>query len=157
MSFNITFLVQMLAFALFVIICMKYIWPALNTYIEKRQKEIADSLAQAQSAKQEVDLAHSNASKIVSSAHDEAKKIVDDAHKRKSKIIDEAGLEAKQEKERIVKSADVEIDNNRNKAREELRKEIASLAIQGAEKIVETKSNNATADAAIVDQMLKNL
>ncbi|MDX6961065.1 F0F1 ATP synthase subunit B, partial [Citrobacter freundii] len=38
MNLNATILVQAIAFVLFVLLCMKYIWPPLMAAIEKRQK-----------------------------------------------------------------------------------------------------------------------
>ncbi|KZH94882.1 hypothetical protein AWG50_18895 [Escherichia coli] len=48
MNLNATILGQAIAFVLFVLFCMKYVWPPLMAAIEKRQKEIADGLASAE-------------------------------------------------------------------------------------------------------------
>ncbi|MGP1954025.1 MAG: F0F1 ATP synthase subunit B family protein, partial [Arsenophonus sp. NC-QC1-MAG3] len=50
MNFNATILGQVIAFVLFVLFCMKYIWPPIMAAIEKRQKEIFDSLSSAEQA-----------------------------------------------------------------------------------------------------------
>ena len=50
MNLNATILGQAIAFVLFVLFCMKYVWPPLMAAIEKRQKEIADGLASAERA-----------------------------------------------------------------------------------------------------------
>ena len=51
MNLNATILGQAIAFVLFVLFCMKYVWPPLMAAIEKRQKEIADGLSSAERAK----------------------------------------------------------------------------------------------------------
>lgn len=51
MNLNATILGQAIAFVLFVLFCMKYIWPPIMAAIEKRQKEIADGLSSAERAK----------------------------------------------------------------------------------------------------------
>lgn len=61
MNLNATILGQAIAFVLFVLFCMKYVWPPLIAAIEKRQKEIADGLASAERAKKDLDLAQANA------------------------------------------------------------------------------------------------
>ena len=53
MNLNATILGQAIAFVLFVLFCMKYVWPPLMAAIEKRQKEIADGLASAERAHKE--------------------------------------------------------------------------------------------------------
>ncbi len=50
MEINATFLGQAVAFLIFAVICMKYVWPPLLGAIEKRQKEIADGLDSAEKA-----------------------------------------------------------------------------------------------------------
>ena len=57
MNLNATILGQAIAFVLFVLFCMKYVWPPLMAAIEKRQKEIADGLASAERAHKDLDLA----------------------------------------------------------------------------------------------------
>lgn len=98
MSFNMTFIVQIIVFLIFVAICMKYIWPPLMNAISERQNEISESINSAKQASQELELAKINASKIVSEAKGQAQTIIDSANKRKSIIIDEAAEEAKSEK-----------------------------------------------------------
>ena len=47
MNFNATLIGQMIAFAIFVWFCMKYVWPPIMAALEDRQKQIADGLAAA--------------------------------------------------------------------------------------------------------------
>ncbi len=61
MNLNATILGQAIAFVLFVLFCMKYVWPPLMAAIEKRQKEIADGLASAERAHKDLDLAKASA------------------------------------------------------------------------------------------------
>jgi len=60
-NLNATILGQAIAFVLFVLFCMKYVWPPIINAIEKRQKEIADGLAFAENAKKDFELAQVNA------------------------------------------------------------------------------------------------
>lgn len=104
MNLNATILGRAIAFVLFVLFCMKYVWPPLMAAIEKRQKEIADGLASAERAHKDLDLAKA-------SATDQLKKrkwkpvIIEQANKRRSQILDEAKAEAEQERTKIVARA----------------------------------------------------
>lgn len=152
MEINATFVGQAVAFVIFVVLCMKYVWPPLMNVLEKRQKEIADGLANAEKAKKNLELATSNASETIRQAKIEAQKIIDEAQKQRSMILDRATEEATNEKNRIVEAAKAEIEADKNKAREELRAEVISLAIAGAEKILEKKL-----DASSDHQMVKKI
>lgn len=156
MEINATFLGQAVAFLIFVVLCMKYVWPPLMNVLEKRQKEIADGLANAEKAKKNLELAKSNASDTLRSAKIEAQKIIDEANKQRTMILDRATEEATNEKARIVEAAKAEIEAERNKAREELRAEVINLAVAGAEKILDKKMD-ASSDHQLVKKIVDSL
>ncbi|MCE1750268.1 F0F1 ATP synthase subunit B, partial [Enterobacter hormaechei] len=143
MNINATILGQAIAFVLFVMFCMKFVWPPIMAAIEKRQKEIADGLSSAERAKKDLDLAQANATDQMKKAKVEAQVIIEQANKQKAQILDDAKAEAEQERNRIVTQAQAEIDAERKRAREELRKQVAMLAIAGAEKIIERSVDEA--------------
>lgn len=134
---NATLLGQALAFALFVWFCMKYVWPPLMKAIEDRQKAIADGLSAAEKADKDLALAKANASETLEEAKRTATEVIEQANKRKASIIDEARAEAEAECHKLMNKAHAEIEAERVRARDELRKQVAALAIAGAEKILE--------------------
>ncbi|MGJ0638201.1 F0F1 ATP synthase subunit B [Xenorhabdus bovienii] len=156
MNINATILGQAIAFVLFVLFCMKYVWPPIMAAIEKRQKEITDGLASAERAKKNLDLAQANATDQLKKAKADAQAIIEQANKQKAQIIDEAKTEAELERNKIVAQAQVEIEAERKRAREELRKQVAMLAIAGAEKIIE-RSVDEAANSDIVDKLVAEL
>ncbi|MDT3662775.1 MAG: F0F1 ATP synthase subunit B [Anaerobiospirillum sp.] len=156
MEINATFLGQAVAFVIFVVLCMKYVWPPLMSALEKRQKEIADGLANAEKAKKNLELAKTNAAEALRQAKAEAQQIIDDANKQRAMILDRAAEEATTEKNRIVQAAKAEIEAERNKAREELRAEVIALAIAGAEKILDKKMD-ASSDHQLVKKIVDSL
>ena len=89
MEINATFLGQAVAFVIFVVLCMKWVWPPLMSAIEKRQKEIADGLASAEKAKKSLELAQSGATETLRQAKAEASKIIEEAQKILSRKVDE--------------------------------------------------------------------
>lgn len=156
MNINATILGQAIAFILFVVFCMKYVWPPIMAAIEKRQKEISEGLASAERAKQDLDLAQANVTDQLKKAKEDAQVIIEQANKRRAQILDEAKTEAESERNRIVTQAQAEIDAERQRAREELRKQVALLAIAGAEKIIE-RSVDEAANSDIVDKLVAEL
>ncbi len=94
MEINATFLGQAVAFVIFVVLCMKWVWPPLMRALEKRQKDIADGLAAAEKAKKNLELAKSGSAETMRQAKLEAQKIIDAAQKQRSQILDKATEEA---------------------------------------------------------------
>lgn len=156
MNINATLIGQSIAFALFVWFCMKFVWPPLLAAIEERQKKIADGLADAEKAGKHLELAEVKAKDTIKVAKAEAGEIIDQANKRKNQIIDEAKAEAQAEREKILAQAQAEIESERNRAREELRTQVSTLAIAGAEKILE-RSIDAAAHSDILDKLASEL
>ncbi|MCR5536488.1 MAG: F0F1 ATP synthase subunit B [Succinivibrio sp.] len=156
MEINATFVGQAVAFLIFAYICMKYVWPPLLNALEKRQKEIADGLSAAEKAKKNLELATAGAKETLQKAKTEAQQIIEEANKQRAAIIDKATVEANEEKQKILERAKVEIEAERNKAREELRSEVISLAVAGAEKILNEKAD-INSDKAALKQVLGSL
>lgn len=156
MDINLTILGQTIAFILFVWFCMKFVWPPLMAAIEKRQQEIADGLSSAERAKKDLDLAQSKAMEQIKEAKHQAAEIIEQANKRRAQIIDEANHDAMAEREKILTQAKAEIEAERNRAKEELRKQVAVLAVAGAEKILERQIDKA-ANSALVEKLVAEL
>jgi F-type H+-transporting ATPase subunit b len=156
MNMNATLLGQAITFVLFVWFCMKFVWPPVISAIEKRQKEIADGLASAETAKKDLELAKANTSDIMQQAKVEANAIIEQANKRKAIILEEAKQEASREKERIVAQGFAEVEAERKRVKEELKQQVATLAIAGAEKIIQ-RSVNEAANSDIIDKLVAEL
>ncbi|MGL4734535.1 MAG: F0F1 ATP synthase subunit B [Enterovibrio sp.] len=156
MNINATLIGQAIAFTMFVLFCMKYVWPPIMHAIEERQKSIADGLAAAERAAKNLNLAQNNASEQIKEAKRAASEIIEQANKRKAQIVDEARSDALVERENILAQGRAELEAERKRARDELRKQVAQLAILGAERILE-RSIDKNAHKDILDSITKTL
>ncbi|GHA16619.1 F-type H+-transporting ATPase subunit b [Oceanisphaera litoralis] len=156
MNMNATILGQTIAFILFVWFCMKFVWPPLMAAIENRQKEIAEGLSSAERAKKDLALAQNNATEQLKEAKLQSAQIVELANKRKAQIVEDATREAQAEREKILAQAQAEVEAERNRVKEELRKQVAALALVGAEKILE-RQIDAAANSDIVEKVVAEL
>ena len=137
MNINATIIGQMLTFVVFVWFCMKYVWPPVSGVLAERSKKIADGLSAADRAEHDLELAKEKSTHRLKEAKIQAAEIIDQAHKRAGLLADEAKVQAREEGERLLKAAQAEIEQEFNRAREELRSKVAKLALSGAEKILE--------------------
>ncbi len=152
MSINATLLIQMIAFMLLIWLVNKVLWAPLSKLMEDRQKKIADGLSAAEKGKHELELAEQKAKDVLKDAKTQAQNILGQAEKRGSEIVEDAKVKATEEAGRIKASAQAEIEQEVSRAREGLRKEVASIAISGAEKILGKE-----VDAAAHNDMLETL
>lgn len=156
MNINLTLIGQSITFALFVWFCYAFIWPPLVNALSNRKKQIADGLAAAERGQHEQELAAKKAAEQLKEAKGQAADIIAHAQKRATEIVDEAKDDARTEAERIKAGADAEIKQEVNRAREHLRKEVVSLAIVGAEKVLK-REVDADAHASTLKDLAEQL
>jgi F-type H+-transporting ATPase subunit b len=132
MNLNLTMWIQSAVFLILALVTMKFIWPPLVTAITERQKKIAEGLAAADKGEKSLAEAKSSASVIVRDAHAQATKIIEQANRRSNELIEEARGTAITEGQRLIGDARQEVALEASRAREQLRKEVAAIAIAGA-------------------------
>jgi len=153
---NATLIGQTIAMIVFVWFCMKFIWPPLMGMIEERQNEIADGLAAADKGARSLELAAVEKTKLLDEARGQAREIIDQANTRAGSIVDEARSTADDEGERILVAARADVEQEVNRAREELRGQVAVIAVAGAEKIINREINAAT-HQDLLDQLAQEI
>ena len=156
MNINLTLFGQMIAFVAFVWFCMKYVWPPILAAMAEREQKIADGLAAADRASHDLELAKEKAVERLKEAKEEAAGIVDSANKRANQIVEEAKDAATVEADRVKASAQAEIEQETNRAREQLRGQVAALSLAGAEKVLGAAIDK-DAHNALVDKLADEL
>ncbi|RMG34403.1 MAG: F0F1 ATP synthase subunit B [Gammaproteobacteria bacterium] len=136
MNINLTLIAQLASFAVFVWFTMKFIWPPLVKAMDERKAKIADGLAAAERGQHEQELARERAAQYLHEAKQQAAEITAKAEKQAALIVEDAKSKAQEEGARQLAAAQAEIEQEVNKAREELRSKVAELAVAGAEKIL---------------------
>jgi F-type H+-transporting ATPase subunit b len=152
MEINMTFLGQMISFAILVWFTTKFIWPQLNGAIEERQKKVAEGLAAAERARAELKDADAKVATEIKQARLQATEIIDKAQQQANQLLDKARAEATNEINRLKAQAQDEIASMAQRAREQLREQVGALAVKGAEKIVQREIDPA-AHKALLDQL----
>ncbi len=132
-----TLIGQSVAMLVFVWFCMKFIWPPIMNAIEERQTQIADGLAAAELGEQSLDKAKAEADDIVDDARKQATTILDQARTWANEIVAEGKADGVKERERQLAAATAEVEQEVNRAREELRGEVSAIAVASAEKILQ--------------------
>ena len=152
MDLNLTLIGQTIAMIVFVWFCMKFVWPPIVAIIEERQTQIADGLAAAEKGSRSLEEAEVQIASIVEDARVQARQIVDQANQRANGIVEEAREGAVKERDRILASAQAEVEQEVNRARDELRGQVAAIAVAGAEKIL-AREIDGNAHRELLDQL----
>ena len=136
MDFNATLIGQSIAMIVFVWFCMKYVWPVIMGAIEQRETEIANGLAAAEQGKNSLSTAKVEVDKIIAAARDQARGIVEQANSRATGIVEQGKADGEAARKSQLEAARAEIEVEINRAREELRGQVARIAVAGAEKVL---------------------
>jgi F-type H+-transporting ATPase subunit b len=152
MSITITLFIQFLAFFAVAWLVMKFGWPHIIAAIEDRQKKIAEGLAAAERGEKSLAEARNSAADIIKEAHVRAAKIIEQANRRSVEMAEEARGVASAEAERLIANARQEATLESGRAREQLRKDAAGLAVLGASKLL-GREIDAKAHADLLDRL----
>jgi len=136
MNINLTLLMQAVGFGIFIWFTAKFVWPPLMSKVEERQRQIADGLAAGEQGRQNLISAEKRSADMIAEAKAKAGEIVATGEKFKSETIDAAKVEAAAERERIIAAARAEAQQEYAAAREQLRHQVADLAVAGAARIL---------------------
>ena len=156
MNLNATLFAQAAAFALFIWVTVKFIWPLMQSRIDARQKTIADGLAAAEQGRRTLELSTRQADEAIKGARARAAEILAQAEKRSAQLVDAARQTARDEGSRELAAAKAEIEQEVTRAQEELRDRVASLAVAGAEKILR-REVDARAHADLLESIKRQL
>jgi F-type H+-transporting ATPase subunit b len=155
-NINLTIIGQAIAFFIFVVFCMKYVWPPLTSALAERNKKIAEVLDAAERAERDIKLAQEKATDNLRESKEQAAAIIEQANKRANQIVEEAKEAAREEASRVKAAAEAELEQEINQAKEALRSQVAALALAGAEKILEA-SVDEKAHAQLVEKLAAEL
>lgn len=131
-----TFIAEFIAFLLIVGIIAKWILPPLNRAMQARQEEIRSSLEAADEAKQEAEETRAQREGILAEARVQAREIVTHANRTAERMRADGEERGRQEYERMLQSATIEINLARQRAVEEVSTQVAGLVLAAAREVV---------------------
>ena len=144
-----------ITFILVLLILKKIAWGPIITALQDREKGIQSSIDRAHQAKDESEAILRKNRELLSKADAESDRILregkDYAEKLRADITEKAQSEAK----KMIASAKDEIEQEKRRALDVLRNEVADLAVKGAEKIIKT-ALDADMQKKIVNSMIQD-
>jgi F-type H+-transporting ATPase subunit b len=146
-----------LVFLILFFLLSKYAWKPILSSIKDREQKIADSLAMANQARSEMMKLKSDNEKLLHQAAQERELILKQANTLKDNIISEAKTKAQQEADRIIESARLNIHNEKLAAIHQLKKQVADLSLEMAEKIIKTELSNSEKHRDFVEKQIDQI
>ncbi len=152
MNLNATLIAQMVVFLALWWFVAKFVWPPVTKALDERSKRIADGLAAADKAKTDLAAAERRVQDEIKKARDSAADLRSVAERQGAQLIEEARAESARIVAAAKKAAEEEAALAAQRAKDQLRDQVAQLAVVGAERILRREI-----DAARHADLLSNL
>lgn len=137
MNINVTIFGQMITFAIFVWINMKFIWPKITSAITDRENKILQGLQAAEQGQQQLKMAEKFAKQKEAETKKYCSQLIGEAKKQAEQLLELAVIQAKNKGDEIIAAAHINIKKEQIKLQKALQDHLSDLIISGAEKIIE--------------------
>jgi len=148
---------MVLIFAILFFVLAKWGFPAITGAIDKRNAHIEDSLRQAKEAQKKMEELAAEQSAMMEKTRKEQAAVVKEAGETRARILEKAREEATKQSAMILQKAKTDIAAEKESALRDIRKEVAMLSVEIAEKIMrkDLSGDKAQADyiATLVEEM----
>ena len=112
-------------------------WKPILGALQKREENIRSSLEQAEKARDDAERILQENKKNLAQAEEQVQKVLKEGRAMAEKMRQDLIVRANDESKRMIDNAKEQIEREKQDALKELRKEVASLAIQAASKILD--------------------
>ncbi|MGH3423309.1 MAG: F0F1 ATP synthase subunit B [Nocardioidaceae bacterium] len=154
---NATFIAEVIAFVIILLVLAKWVVPPINKAMVDRQERIRKQFDELEQAKADAESAEQEYKSQFSEARHEAARIREEAREQGAQIIAEMRQQAQAEAERITSNAHAQIDVERTQAYQQLRAEVGGVAATLAGRIIGESLDDDERQRRTVERFLQDL
>lgn len=125
-----------LTFLLLMFVLTKFVWKPIMGVVNKREQNIQEALDMAKKTKAEMEQLQTKNANLLKEARIERDEMIKEAKETTVQMIESAKAKAKEEADEIIENARISIEAEKTAAMSELRKDVAGIALEIAEKII---------------------
>ncbi|HHP7240494.1 MAG TPA: F0F1 ATP synthase subunit B [Cyclobacteriaceae bacterium] len=148
---------QTVVFLILLFILTKFVWKPVSSALRAREKMIEENIKAAEIARDEVEQIKSDNEALLDEARKERDEILKEATAAANQIRENAKAETSTISEKMIKDARVNIENEKNKALEELKDLVATLSLEISEKLLREKLKEDDAQRKLIDKLMKDI
>lgn len=143
-----------ITFFVVLFILWKFGFPAIVNMVKERKNYIDDSLRKAQEANEKLTNIQKESESILQEAREKQAVILREAAATRDAIVEKAQEKAREEGQRLINEAKTEIESQKQAAISDIRKQVATLSVEIAGKILREKLSTDQAQMDYIDRML---
>ena len=145
---------MLITFGVVFFILGKYGFPVITKMVEKRTEYIDKSLKSAKEANAQLANLKEESAAIVAKADKEQSRILREAAEERSKIIEDARKQASEAAQKELNAVREQIQQEKEEAIRSIRRQVAVLSVDIAEKIIRAKLSKEDDQMQMIDRML---
>ena len=142
-------------FAIVFFILAKFGFPVITSMVKKRNDKINDSLAAARLAEEKLATLAQQQQELLEKARVEQAALLKDAAAARDNLIAQAKQQAKEEADKIIQNARLEIAAEREDALRDVRRQVAEISLDVAEKVISKTLQDTGEQAQLVDRLVE--
>ena len=146
-----------LTFFVVLFILWKFGFPVITNMVKERQAFINDSLRKAHEANERLANIQKEGESILQEAREKQAQILKEAAETREAIVEQAQEKARQEGARLLEDALVAIEQEKKAAIADIRKQVATLSVEIAEKVLRANLKDDASQMALIDRMLDDV
>jgi F-type H+-transporting ATPase subunit b len=143
-----------LTFLVVLFILWKFGFPVITNMVSERKAFIDDSLRKAHEATERLANIQKEGESILQEAREKQAQILKEAAETRDAIVEKAQDKARQEGARLLDEARVAIDQEKKAAISDIRKQVATLSVEIAEKVLKQSLKDDKAQMDLINRML---
>ena len=143
-----------LTFFVVLFILWKFGFPVITNMVAERKAFIDDSLRKAHEANERLANIQKESESILQEAREKQALILKEAADARDAIVEKAQEKARQEGARLLEDARIAIDQERKAAIADIRKQVATLSVEIAEKVLRQNLKDDKAQMDLINRML---
>jgi F-type H+-transporting ATPase subunit b len=147
---------QSMIFIGLIFLLRKYAWGPILSAVNERETSIKDALDSAEAARKEMETLQTDNQRILKEARAEKEVMLKEARNTRADLINTAKEEAKVEAEKILIQAQEAIQNEKRTAISELKDQVAFIATNIAEKVLQKELESNDKQEQLISQLLKD-
>ncbi|CAI8399108.1 MAG: ATP synthase subunit b [Flavobacterium sp. SCGC AAA160-P02] len=146
-----------ISFLILLFILRKFAWTPILNSVNDREDNIKKALQEADKARQEMENLNASNEQLLKDARAERDVLMKEAREIKDKIIADAKEEAKEVTSKLIENAQASIEQEKQAALAELKKQVADLSIGIAETVIKKELTSKEDQLKLVDGILKDV
>lgn len=148
---------MLISFGVVFFVLAKWGWPIITQMVDNRKQYIDESLEKARLANEKLEKLQEETAQMLKQAQEQQSKILAEAVEMRNQIVEKAKAEATTEGQKLLAEAKQQIENEKESAIRDIRRQVGLLSVEIAEKVLRQNLKTDNDQMAMVDRMLDEI